>query len=186
MATAGPNYSTTWASTSSTPYDDDTWVSVANLSSAATYATITASSYDSPDYSYLAIGTAFGFSIPSGATINGVTVEINGCYTAGSASIAYVALHNAGSVIGTAKTTDPSITASYATYTFGSSSDTWSASLSDTVINSSTFGVRFSVQADSPNTDISFNWARITVEYTAAGGGASYSSSAQFIGGGFF
>ena len=165
MATAGPNYSTTWSSFASTPYDDDDWVNVANLASTSTLATITASTYDNNDYSYVALGTGFALSLPAGATVGGITVEINGRYDAGSASIAYVQLQYDGAAYGTAKTTEQAITSSLATYTFGGSTDLWGASPTESIVEATSFGVRFAVKATSPNTDISFDWARITVTY---------------------
>lgn len=167
MASSGPNYSSTWASTSSSPYSGQAWVNVANLASGATLATITHANYDAGVNSYLAIGTTFGFSLPSAGQVTGITVEINGRYDAGTARIEYVSLRKDGALWGTAKTPAQAITSSLATYSFGGTSDQWGISSPTTDnINETDFGVAFAVQATSANTDISFDWARVTITYT--------------------
>lgn len=170
MASVGPAYSSSWYSASATPYDDDDWLNIGYLTSGSTLATITSSTYDNGDYSYVAHSNGHFGAIPAG-TIDGIVVHIRGRYDLGGASIAYVQLQEGGSPIGTAKTTEQAITASNATYTFGSSTDTWGASLTPAIVNSVTFGLRFSVKATVNNTDISFDYGAITCYYTASGGG---------------
>ncbi len=186
MASDGPRYTTTWATTSSSPYDDNSWVNVTNLQSDnATDASITHTSYDAGAFSYLAIGTAFGFSLPNGVRIVGIKVEIEGRYTAGTARIAYVSLRKDGALWGTAKTPAEAITGSNAVYTYGSTTDVWGTTTpTGANINETDFGIAFSVEATGANTDIYFDYARVTVTYvaqltaSAAAGGAVANAAA--------
>lgn len=60
-----------------------------------------------------------------------------------------VRLLSGGSLIGTGKSTG-SLTTSEATHTFGGASDTWGASLTEAICNSSTFGVAVNTNLCNP------------------------------------
>jgi len=85
--------------------------------------------------------TNFGFSIPTGATINGITVTIKRLAGDGSARDIFAQIVKNGSITGTNKANpnDWSVT-TYETITYGSSSDLWGESWSASDINSSNFG----------------------------------------------
>lgn len=100
----------------------------------------------------------FGFSIPSGVTIDGIQIDLNWLgQNAGTGILSGVSLYYLGAQYGTAKF--PAIlNQSYSVDTLlGGNADTWGASLTPDVVNDSSFG--FGVQIttqDSGGTDRSF------------------------------
>ena len=123
------------------------------------------------------IGYNFGFSIPDGATINGVVVTIN----AKASSADNIALQNgdAGVTLGSwdglfftangDKKTDANLwTKSDVDYTLGTSSDTWGATLSPSDINDSTFAIKILVHAVNNNATAYVDAVKITVYYTVS------------------
>lgn len=117
--------------------------------------------------------TNFGFSIPAGSTINGITVEIEKSIAADLGGIPYdlsVTLgNNTGSVSeDKADTLNPwTTTDTYKTY--GGATDTWGRTWTTTEINDARFGVRISVTDDS-GTTFQIDHAKITVYYTTITG----------------
>jgi len=132
--------------------------------------------------------TNFGFSIPSGATINGIVAEIETSTSTpqpnGNVADYSVKIVKGGTISGTNKAGNNwSSTESYKTY--GTSSDLWGVSWTDTDINSSDFGVGLSVtytydSKEGPST-LQIDHVRITVYYTAGGGGGSSSKNQVVI-----
>ena len=120
--------------------------------------------------------TNFGFSIPSGATINGIVVEFEVSATVGSGSrderIRIIKGETIGSTDNRVLSPLYSTTDSYVTR--GSSSDLWGESWTDSDINSSTFGVAIACKNIfiKLGTTIRIDHVRITVYYTAGGGSA--------------
>lgn len=106
--------------------------------------------------------TNFGFSIPTGATINGVLVEVEGHVTAGSYS--QVANLFSGSYSADKAGTGSLGFPSDAVSSFGSSNDLWGKSLTSGNINDATFGVGF--KFTNINGIASIDHIRITVYYT--------------------
>jgi len=170
MASSGPEYTIAWTSVLSAPYDDNAWAYVDRLQADdASEAYIVSSSYDANDYSELAVGTIWGFALPDDAVVNGITVEIEGRYAAGTASIAYVSLRKDGAIWGTAKTPNEALTSAAAIYTYGGATDTWGITgPTGANINETDFGVAFSVLATANDTDIHFDFCRVTVTYNSA------------------
>lgn len=120
--------------------------------------------------------TNFGFSIPVGATINGILVEVE---RKGFDDIDFVR-DNAIKIVkgGTIGATDKSsldnwpVSDAYKSY--GSSSDLWGETWTPAQINASDFGFVVSVKdvsGESPGASV--DHIRITVYYTAAAGGGS-------------
>ena len=137
------------------------------------------------------IGYNFGFSIPTGATIDGVVVTIN----AKASTADNIALQNgdAGVTLGawngvnfTAngdKKTDANLwTQSDVDYTLGSSSDKWGAILSSGILNSNAFAVKILVHAVDNNATAYVDAVKITVYYTISD--YSYSASGGLTVGG--
>ena len=90
-------------------------------------------------------GTTFGFSIPAGQIIKGISVTISAEYNNGAgdnANLANIQLLKAGSAAGSSKT-GATVTTSLADYTSGSNSDLWGTTWSVSDINASGFGVQF-------------------------------------------
>lgn len=128
----------------------------------------TVASGGSSDSSRALVATNFGFAIPTGATINGVLVEVQSLGSNGFAGT--INLYSSGAPIGTGKTMTWPGSEAYVSY--GSSVDTWSASPTYSMINNSGFGV----SVDGTSGDVAGAWStsidyvRITVYYTSAAG----------------
>ncbi len=122
----------------------------------------------------------WGFSIPSTATINGVQVAMNwaGQY-AGTGILVNVGLFDNGLIQGIPKTPGVQnlqfVGGSGTTVVYGSSTDTWGATLTPTLVNDTGFGFGVQIQtASSGGSDRSFMYSfQITVYYTTVNAGVS-------------
>lgn len=178
MATAGPNAPGTMASDSAVGFH--VWGTPNNAKvSDNTYATIFASS--TGDSQYLK-ATNFGFAIPSGATINGVSVAVErdrNVSLGNSIAEKSIKLVKGGTVSGNDKSTGAAWPNTEATITYGGAADLWGLTLTDTDINASTFGVvvqaAFTVIAPKGICDAYVDLITITIDYTTGGGGGGLS-----------
>lgn len=108
----------------------------------------------------------FGFNIPSGAVINGVSLTITKRSTGlGLGEDDHVQLLNTGIAVGDDKATIALWPFSYTDYTYGSSSDNWGLSLSPAMINDNDFGATFSVKIYSLWTTVQIDYIEMTVTY---------------------
>ena len=120
--------------------------------------------------SYYLKATNFGFSIPSGATIDGIVVEIeNAAALAGVRDNSVKIIKSDGSLGGEEKAdtgTDWSLSDTYISY--GDANDLWSESWDNTDINDIDFGVVISAKAPVGADDSAptIDHIRITVYYT--------------------
>ena len=121
------------------------------------------------------VASNFGFTIPSGATIDGVVVEIERSVssTSGNPKDESVYLTNNASNTGLIGNNKASAsvwptTDAYATY--GASNDVWGATLTDSIVNDSGFGVfvRANKDATESSTTVRVDHIRMTVYYTPA------------------
>lgn len=89
------------------------------------------------------VASNFGFRIPEGSLILGVTVRIEARESSFGAETINIRLQDdTGALTGTGKT--QSINGNVLTvYTLGSSSDLWGATLTPAMVNDADFGVRF-------------------------------------------
>lgn len=130
--------------------------------------------------------TGFGFSIPAGATINGITVLINRKQGAlGVGKDLNVQLLKAGVNVGTNKASATQYPTTVATATYGSSVDLWGTAWTASDINNSNFGLDYAGGAFSSATVvISVDFVEITVTYTVstAHGAVTVKQSRVFIG----
>jgi hypothetical protein len=122
-------------------------------------------------YSHYLKATNFGFSIPSGATIDGIKVEIDRKRDSSSSVLDYVIkLVIGGSVTGSnyaVTWTNWPTSDAYASY--GGSSDKWGLTPTVSQINSSDFGVVLQVEMEPPPMTTAYAYVdhiRITVYYT--------------------
>lgn len=78
MASTGAKLPSSGVSVSSSPWSDNAWVNPGNVTAIdTTYASVTASTFDTGDQTYRLRCTGFDFSaIPDGSTINGITVKV--------------------------------------------------------------------------------------------------------------
>ena len=110
----------------------------------------------------------YGVSLPSGSTIDGVEVRIEAADSGGVGSpgiINFVALLDNGSLLGTAKNPGTSVTTTDAFYTFGNSGDTWSASLTESKVEETTFGAFMQMSSTGSNNH-RVDVIQINVHYT--------------------
>lgn len=150
------------------------WTSPGNA--AANDASYTSVALNASTSQYLT-ATNCSFSIPTGATINGITVKIErrsldpsptGCIDDSS-----VRLFKAGAATGDNKAIGtPGVDCNIAnntTVTYGGTSDLWGTTWTESDIENSGFGVGFSaVEADGENEDVQVDHITIAVEYTEA------------------
>lgn len=170
MASQGPNTTGTGADDSS--IGTTAWTNPTNITASDdTYATGVVT-FGVPTH-YLK-ATNFGFSIPSGATIDGIVVEWERKATTNRGG---GVLDNAVRIVkgGTIGSTDKSSAAAWSTgesfISYGSSSDLWGESWTDADINGSTFGAVISAKTNSAGGTGFVDSCRITVYYTDAAGG---------------
>lgn len=189
MATAGPNYPGTQADDAAV--GTQTWSNPSRIvSSNNQYATasFSKSGAGGSGYTHYLKATNFGFTLPAGATIGGIAVEIErkSNYNSSPAQSFdhVVSLIVGGAVTGNNKAaTSTAWGTSDATITYGGSSDKWGLSPGAADINASDFGVAFEVRINSGggiNVTASVDMIRVTVTYTEAA--ATYKQSRSLLG----
>jgi hypothetical protein len=114
--------------------------------------------------------TGFGFAVPTGATINGIVLEVER-KAAGTVIDTGISLVKAGTESGTDKASGSNWPASDAYATYGGASDLWGTTWSVAEVNASDFGMSISAYVDTLST-ASVDHIRITVHYTEGGGSA--------------
>jgi len=152
---------------------DYTWTDV-NYAKASDddYAHVGSSQFSTGQSHYLK-ATNFGFSIPSGATIDGIKVENEWYVSIGDWQDKIVKIVKSdGSIGATNRGNDDVITKDLDVYqSWGGASDLWGESWSDSDINHENFGVVFSADCTTIlNSILNSDHIRITVYYTTPGG----------------
>ena len=120
--------------------------------------------------------TNFGFSIPAGATIDGISVEMNRFANSNNGGNGVrdtvVQLYKGASLVGDNKalTTTTWPTSSTSVVTYGGATDLWGTTWTPEEINASNFGVTLDVTNTSTisNRTANVDYVRITVAYTEA------------------
>lgn len=172
---------TTSATNAGTAVDDATvgtglaWANPGNITTPGTpYATV---SVGASQFSHYIVATGYGFSIPPGATILGITVTINRRVTTSIATVSdkFVRLVQNGVIItastfaGGSSILFPS-NATFGVATYGGVSNTWSFSagvLTPTDINASNFGIAFSTSnASGSSRNIELDYIQIAITYS--------------------
>lgn len=171
MATAGPNSPGTLANDNS--FGTAAWSNPGNAASSNnSYASVVLTSTNSSQYLK---ATNFSFSIPGGSTIDGILVDIERSADSGvTIRDTRVRLVKGGAVGSTDKAaTGTSWPGADATASYGSSSDLWGDTWTDSDINASNFGVVVACTTPSGGSGINafVDHIRITITYTAGGGG---------------
>ena len=118
--------------------------------------------------------TNFGFSIPTGATIDGILVEIEQDDQNTNVIENSIKIVKGGTISGDEKSTGAAIPNADAYVSYGSSSDLWGLSWTAEDINLSTFGVVFSIVLQNAFGGTRVDHIRITVYYTTAGTPATF------------
>ena len=187
MAASGPNSGSTFASDSSV--GTKSWTGPSNAASSNnSYASVSGFPTLS-SLSYYLKCTNFGFSIPSGATIDGIVVEIERKGTNFGSQKCYddiLKLIKGGAYVGSNKAdTSTAWPSSDAYATYGGASDLWGTTWTDSDINSANFGVGLSTRmtCDGKNGVASnVDHVRITVYYTTGGGGGTSTNAVLYVG----
>lgn len=163
------------------------WTNPSNVTTEANYAEADLPKNDGLS-DYLR-GTNLGFSVPSGATIDGIELQIShqAEHDASTPEFVdeFVFLCENGSIISgcTNKASATPWDHVQETYTYGGASDTWNCSLTPAIVNSSTFGG----QMMAKNGETSGGqwgrvyWIKITVYYTESGGSNNIKSIASVV-----
>lgn len=136
------------------------WVNPGNITADdAALATVSLSVGQQSD---LLAGTVCGFSIPAGATIDGITIELADLADPGN--FGELGLTKDGTTRVGSITTP---VAGVGWQTYGSASELWGTTWTVAEINASTFGCVISAKDDTVGISASIDAARITVNYTA-------------------
>lgn len=175
MATAGPNAPGTMADDAAV--GTKAWTNPGDVASSNN---VYATANSGGETTHYLKCTNFGFAIPGGSTINGVSVSIerkaNRSTSGRYAKDATVSLVKGGTVSGNNKAATGTFYPTTDTVaSYGSSADLWGLTLTDTDINASTFGVVLSadIADDVTSTTASIDLITITITYTAGAGGLS-------------
>jgi hypothetical protein len=169
MSTTGVKYPGSTATASESPWSDNNWSNAGYVVADDTnYASITATSYDTDDQSYVLKAYNFDFSaIPNGSQILGVTCVVRAWYANGTGSIDLVQLLDASRAkVGTNKASTPqALTTSQANYTFGGTTDLWSNALTAAWIKDADFGVAIGCLSTGTDTDVYIDFVTLEVTY---------------------
>lgn len=167
MASEGPNSPGTLAN--NTVWPGNAW---SNPTNAASSDDSRASATVGPDDTNYLKATNFGFSIPTGATIDGIVVEVErSCAVANDATERRALLVKAGTVVGSDKSIGTGIPATDTYKTYGGAADLWGTTWTAAEVNNSGFGFVFAAQqgVNGPGKTALVDHIRITVYYTEAG-----------------
>ena len=170
MASAGPSFCGTGAN-----FNDGgttAWSNPTNIQGDTTGTAATCNISANPGTSQKLRATNFGFSVPTAATIMGVTVEIE--RNAANANRHFennIQLLKAGAEAGDNKSSGAAIPTTKAFGTYGGQNDLWGTTLTSGDVNNSGFGVSFKAgRSSSQTTTTSVYRVRITVEYSEGRG----------------
>jgi len=111
--------------------------------------------------------TNFGFSIPTGATINGILVEVEAKLDTASSIYGSIKIVKSDATIGTTtRATAPNFDSTERYSKSGSSTDLWGETWTSADINNANFGIAFYIQNNVVHRTASVDHIRITVYYT--------------------
>ena len=137
-----------------------------NLTSAQGSTSGTYATYSGTTQSYLRL-TNYGFTttdIPTGSTINGITVNVRGRNSQGSQTMNVALTKNGTTALGSKTFT---ISSSYADNTQGSTSDLWGQTWAVSDLTASTFGVMLRDSNTTASGTFEIDYITVTITYTA-------------------
>ncbi len=181
-ATAGPNLPGTGAN--NTSIGTTAWTSPGNVT--ATDANRASASLATTATSNYLLATNFGFAIPAGSTIDGVSVTINrlegNLSTRAAIQDSTLLLSKAGTIAGTNHASASNWPTTEGAASYGGVADLWGITLTSTDVNASNFGVALSVvniKSGPGGTETALvNSVTMTITYTAPSGSYSLPTSA--------
>lgn len=163
----GP-YSSTTIDAVPIPGSNQTWISLTGAAPSddiyATFGNLTGGVGSYTDY---LVATNFGFTIPGGATITGIFVEVETLDPTGNTSDYSVRIVKAKNIGTTEKALGTTYSTSDAYLSYGNPADLWDETWTADDINDEGFGIAISAQRNSPggNTEGQVDDIRITVYY---------------------
>ena len=171
MATTGAKFPASSVTAAEAPWSDNDWTTPGNIyADDGSNASVTASTFDSPDQTFVLKAYTFNFSaIPDGSTIDGVICVVNCWYANGSVSIDLMQLLNTSlAKVGTNQCATPVAlgTGTGGTVTKGSPTDKWGNLLTAAWVKNSNFGVALGFLATGNNADVFVDYVTLEVFYT--------------------
>jgi hypothetical protein len=156
-------------SISDSPWSNDAWTDQNNIFGAGE-ASVTASTFDNADRTYVLKAYNFNFSsIPSNAVITGIRVVVNCRRANGTANLALVQLLDASRAkFGNNKTFDENeipIPTTAADYEFGGDGDKWGVLINRALTQDTDFGVGIGFLATGNDADVFVDSVRMEVFY---------------------
>lgn len=143
-----------------------TWAGTANISNPSSYATAIG-----PGTTHYLFATGFGFAIPTGATIKGISPSLKRQASAASSVLdAGVFLLKAGAVAGTTRAAAGYWPTAPSANSYGGPTDLWGTTWTPAQVNASNFGIALSAQIVTSQNAYLHGRVAITVYYTLAGG----------------
>ena len=128
---------------------------------------------------------AYGFAIPTGATINGIRLDLAKYQQTGAVcQDAHIQLQKTTGVYSVSNYADTVTTypSSSTVFTYGGATDLWGDTWTPTIINGATFGAFINATYNNASGSSAlrcvYNWALITVYYTAA---ATVTQNSSFL-----
>lgn len=150
---------------------DNPWSDAGNiLSLNASYATMFAPAAEACDF---LVATGFNFTIPDGASIDGIVVEVSLLCDYNDHPTDYATsdcrlTKNGIDVVGDLQVQEP-VPTSQEYFIYGSPTDLWGTTFTSAEINNSNFGVLFNSSANGAvDINISVDHIRMTVYYTVS------------------
>lgn len=147
----------------------------------AVYSTATGTAASNGDQTQNLVALAYNFSasLPSTATINGITVTVGYARTSGGTHVTLtegnVILLKNRVPVGSDKGTGADLSNPTTTITYGGSSDLWGATWTGSDINNAQFGILINAALTSNNgiaiPALGVDYIKITINYTPAAGG---------------
>jgi len=172
MATTGAKFPTLTGSNRESPWSDNAWVNPDGiLSDNANYASVTATTYDSPDQTWVLKGGGFGFEVPGDATILGVECKINCWYANGTVSIDLCQLMDTSAQkVGTNLCATPEAlgTSNAGIVTKGGASNLWGNALTPAWVNHANFGIAIGMLSTGTDSDVFVDYATLEITYQVA------------------
>jgi hypothetical protein len=145
------------------------WSGTGNLAASDnTYATVTAPAATAANY----LLVQFGLDIDAGATITGISIEVEGSVT-NTPLVQFIYFTDTGDEVGIVGGASPDIglSGTETTHTFGGAGDDWGISPTPTLVNDADFGLVVYVFGDAASAcAYSLDRIRIKVHTPAAGG----------------
>jgi hypothetical protein len=169
IAQQGPNSGATFSNITITG-STSTWLNMSNAASSNDVRATTNNLPNSGNYSDYMQATGFGFSIPGGAAIDGIVVEVERNDANGKTKDSRIRIVKNNTIGVTDKSVNSAWGATESYQTYGSSTDLWGETWTAGDINSANFGFAISVErtgGGAQPTQAQVDHIRITVYFTA-------------------